>query len=91
MIGHYFLEKHGLSIVTAPENIAFLQPQEHSTGHNCIYAWIPTGASKMQKYEFYCAFTGETLPDQINNVAQFVGTIMRKDGLVVHVFQLGKF
>lgn len=89
LIGHFPLALQGESVVTAPENCAFLNVAQRGTGDNVVYAWVNNGAQKLKTYRFYCAFTGERLPAEVSNVAQFLGTIHRKDNLVIHVFQIG--
>ena len=91
IIGHFALALQGFCKVKAPNNCAFLSVAEHSSGANVVYTWLNEGAQQLVEYNFYCAFTGEQLPEQVRNVAQYIGTIQRKDGLVVHVFQLEKF
>ena len=91
IIGHFALALQGFCKVKAPHNCAFLSVAEHSSGDNVVYGVVNGGAQQLLDYSFYCAFTGEQLPEQVRNVAQYIGTIQRKDGLVVHVFQLGKF
>ena len=91
IIGHFALALQGFCKVKAPNNCAFLSVAEHSSGDNVVYTWFNSGAQQLVDYNFYCAFTGEQLPEQVRNVAQYIGTIQRKDGLVAHVFQLEKF
>ena len=93
IIGHFALALQGFCKVKAPNNCAFLSVAEHSSGDNVVYTWLNSehSESAIVEYNFYCAFTGEQLPEQVRNVAQYIGTIQRKNGLVVHVFLLEKF
>lgn len=93
IIGHFALALQGFCKVKAPNNCAFLSVAEHSSGDNVVYTWLNSehNESAIVEYNFYCAFTGEQLPEQVRTVAQYVGTIQRKNGLVVHVFLLEKF
>lgn len=55
---------------------------------NEVYMWVLLDTdSKIQDYDYYCAFTGQELPrNYLFDKRFFIGTVILDNGLVVHVF-----
>ena len=89
---HKKLAEHGKCSFIGSKSVKFLQVAQHSSGRNIIYQ-IDHGNlflkdDEIADHVFYCAYTGEQLPDEIKD-DMYIGTIQRNDGLVVHVFYIG--
>lgn len=53
----------------------------------CVWAKVDPNQTEMVEVEFYIFCTGWSIPDEIDNGLQFIGTVMISDGLYVyHVF-----
>lgn len=86
MVGYFKLPLQGFCKVKAPENVCFLNVAEHRLGFNVVYGMFGSSDGKDHiEHNFYCAFTGEILPDVD---LTYIGTINRKDGYVIHVFEV---
>ena len=53
----------------------------------CVWAKVDPNQTEMVEVEFYIIGTGWSIPDDIDNGLQYIGTVMISDGLYVyHVF-----
>lgn len=82
---HKFQLYDGLGKISLPFKHQVLSVNNQG---NEVYMWVLLDTdSKIQDYDYYCAFTGQELSQNyLFDKRFFVGTVILDNGLVVHVF-----
>lgn len=82
---HWFaLPLQGRVSVTTCEGAVVLSAAHRGQG-NVVYMQVNRDVTTNKLRHFECVFTGQTLPP---DTLVYVGTILRPDGLVVHVYEV---